>query len=129
MDEFKVGDKVWSVELGWGVVADIVEDDRSYQIFVTFDDKREETFTKNGCRHDYYERTLFFEEILIPESALKRPWEPEKGEWIAVSYTGSVWSIRKFREKDECYFICDSTSNNAYEYWTLAKPLTDFINE
>ena len=69
---FKVGQRVWSFEEGYGIVTD-VRDTKifDYPVIVLFDNDIAIHFTTDGRAHIRCNRTLFFEEIPIPKSALK----------------------------------------------------------
>lgn len=71
MVEFKVGERVYSVTWGWGVVDRMINND-SYPVLVKFDCNQIISHTVDGKHNKYALRTLFFEEIPIPESALVR---------------------------------------------------------
>ena len=73
--EFKVGDRVWDIRFGWGEVHRIDSD--CSPIVVYFDDDREDSYTVNGEFNKNQRRTLFFQEIPIPESALYTIDKPE----------------------------------------------------
>ncbi|MGL5711723.1 MAG: hypothetical protein ACRCX2_01780, partial [Paraclostridium sp.] len=68
---FKVGDRVWCVDFGWGTVVAIKS--LSYPVNVEFDDGQHQSFVEDGRHYQSGLRALFFEEIDIPKSALKRP--------------------------------------------------------
>lgn len=75
---FKVGDKVWCLTYGWGVVDSIYED-KSYPVSVIFENKGNiVVFTLEGKRFTYALRELFFDEIPIPKRALERPRKTAK---------------------------------------------------
>lgn len=73
--EFKVGDKVWHREFGWGKVTRF-RDVSTYKVIVGFK-YTEHTFTPDGRGDLQSPRTLFFEEIPVPPSALFAIDEPE----------------------------------------------------
>lgn len=70
---FKVGDRVWCIKYGWGTVVE-VERGCVYPVCVKFDNGARDAFTNEGLSdYEYGYRVLFFEEIIIPNSALERP--------------------------------------------------------
>lgn len=94
---FKVGQRVWDCSRGYGAVIRIIDDeDAEYPVVVLFDDKLDNNdtmyFTLDGRQYKRYNRTLFFEEILIPESALKpKRWRAKKNEcYFAVNTWGEI---------------------------------------
>ena len=67
-DEFKVNNKVWDTAYGWGDVVSL-SSDIDFPVVVKFaniDDII--SYTKDGRQSNDTNRTLFFEEIIIPES-------------------------------------------------------------
>ncbi len=96
---FKVGDKVWAINNGWGVVRRI-DECQQYPVVVKFV-KRDLaiTYTLEGIEALGERRTLFFEEIPIPESALISPrWRAERGEsYYSVNCFGEVIPIVDLR--------------------------------
>ena len=94
---FKVGQRVWDCSRGYGTVNRIIDDeDAEYPVVVLFDDKFDNNdtmyFTLDGRQYKRYNRTLFFEEIPIPESALKpKRWRAKKNEcYFAVNTWGKI---------------------------------------
>jgi len=71
----KVGDKVWCVLNGWGVIV-AIEEHAVYQIEVSFDDNTTpcEEYTLEGFMLDAHNSpSLFWNEFEIPESAYAKP--------------------------------------------------------
>lgn len=104
-DEFEVGDRVWDIKYGWGEVVSIDE----YNLFsvkVVFE-RLTKLYSKNGKDTIDKNRTLFFEEIKIPESATKRPrWRAEKkNDFYYISVEGKVCTTADMYSKiyDEMY--------------------------
>jgi hypothetical protein len=95
MDEFKVGDKVWDMTYGWGEIYNIIGG--GFPIHVNFDSIYI-SYTLNGECYAGKNRTLFFEEIKIPESAYKRPrWRAEKQDsYCFIAGTGLVTMQKDF---------------------------------
>lgn len=71
--QFKRGDIVWSLEYGWGIIVS-TNYGNTYSLRVSFKNK-DVAYTPDGKRLDYLNRTLFFQEIPIPEDCLKRNGE------------------------------------------------------
>lgn len=65
---FEVGDKVWSVVYGWGEVEEIKES--RWPVRVLHNNGDLIGYTYDGREFKEENRTLFFEEIPIPQSAL-----------------------------------------------------------
>lgn len=71
---FEVGVKVWDFRYGWGKVVEIKNDGYDYPVKVEFDETKDYClYSKEGKEFHLLARTLFFEEIPIPASALERP--------------------------------------------------------
>ena len=92
-DEFKVGDTVYCVIFGKGKIIDIGIG--TYPLSVEFfygNSNFTRGYTQDGKYADSGFRTLFFEEIKIPESAYKRPkWRAEKGcDYFYVMSEGNI---------------------------------------
>ncbi len=108
-NQFEVGDRVWSFRYrDWGKVLESND----------FDIKIE--FEREGIEWCEVE-DLFFEEIVIPESARVRPipkHELKPGQPVCVKLKASRnWHIRAFvKERDDGTFICTAgggTGRNA----------------
>lgn len=69
-DEFRKGDKVFCVGMGWGKVVEVVSN-IAYPILVKFAQDYG-AFTKDGSYDEEEHQSLFFEEIKIPDSAYLR---------------------------------------------------------
>lgn len=79
--KFNIGDKVWDMRFGWGVVKRYAEG-RLYPVEVLFYGNGEcNEFTDDGRYHTSdVSPTLFFEEIPIPETALRKTkWRADNG--------------------------------------------------
>jgi hypothetical protein len=106
--EFQVGDVVWDVIYGKGVVTDVA-DSNDYPIEVTFRDKENEweSFTADGKRYFSYPRTLFFSEPKI-EGAVVRPFTPTlEGKTVVIYSSGfpeGVLRVVKKETEDKVYF-------------------------
>lgn len=94
MVEFRVGDKVYSTVWGWGEVKRI-NTGVSYPVVAEFGDNKI-TYTEDGRQCVGSLRSLFFEEIPIPESALVRKYQYKKGELVWYKTIGEADKIRFF---------------------------------
>src|SRR5574344_855888 len=98
-DEIKVGDTVYCVIFGKGTVKSI--DIGDYPVFVEFflgNSMCIIAYTQDGKFDTSGLRTLFFEEIPIPESAYKIPrWRAEKQDsYCFIAGTGLVTMEKDF---------------------------------
>ncbi|MGL5050649.1 MAG: hypothetical protein ACRC6E_08515 [Fusobacteriaceae bacterium] len=109
---FKVGDKVYDIKFGFGEVVEIRECGLN-NVGVKFGN-----FVRFYTQYGFYgaidfNRSLFFEEIEIPVSALTRPrWRALKG--------GVFWYVSAFgiaTKGIDYYSICDDTLNKVGNYF------------
>ncbi|MGL5051709.1 MAG: hypothetical protein ACRC6E_13940 [Fusobacteriaceae bacterium] len=86
---FKVGDKVWDIRFGWGKVID-TKHTKTLPICVEFGSRYIKYAIDGRDRNDDYciNRSLFFQELVITEEALK------KAKWRA-------------KTNDDVYFTVD----------------------
>lgn len=90
-DAFRVGDVVWDVVFGKGLVYKISEMDY-YSIKVEFENGFEKSFTPDGKIHAESNRTLFFSEPKI-EASVTRPFVPTLvGKRVVVRYFDETWT-------------------------------------
>ena len=92
-DEFKVGDTVYCVIFGKGKIIDKTYNIyNAYPLKVEFENRIKYSYTQDGKSTATSNRTLFFEEIKIPESASKRPrWRAEYPDpYYFIAGTGLV---------------------------------------
>lgn len=91
-DEFKVGDEVYCFFNKKGKCIKIEYDRRTYPVIIRFETGKVLSYTPSGKCEINGVRTLFFEEIKIPESAYKRPrWRAEEGKYYYyISGTGLI---------------------------------------
>lgn len=124
---FKVGQRVWDCLRGWG---EIVEDrtqennDLVYPIGVKFEKYTYMCrYTVKGQMNPAYNRTLFFEEIPIPESALKpKRWRANTGgEYYFINSGGSIDSVY------EDGFAIDNNRYNCGNYFKTRKEAKESI--
>ena len=98
IDEFKVNDEVWDTTYGWGNVVSL-NGDIDLPVVVIFENGYNTLrYTKDGRQSNVTSRTLFFEEITIPDSAYKRPkWRAEKFDaYFFVAGTGLLLEQKEF---------------------------------
>ncbi|MGL5594606.1 MAG: hypothetical protein ACRDDH_11775 [Cetobacterium sp.] len=103
--EFRDGDRVWSTRSGWGTVEGRGDDYfGDFPVRVEFDDGSRIDFTSDGKEYTVDKlQSLFFEEIVVPESALyKNAWRAERDD--DYYYIGSIGRVEKDREVG---FGCD----------------------
>lgn len=99
---FEVGDKVWTIDNGWGEVIEM-KDGIAYPVSVEFE-KSKVSYTKDGREFESKNVVLFFEEIPIPESALVRPkWRAEMHEpYYFINSRGDVCRTLDERTTFDC---------------------------
>jgi len=107
--EFQVGDVVWDVIYGKGLVTDVANKmDCDFPVRVTFGVTRgQDTFTKDGKRYASFPRTLFFSEPKI-EGAVVRPFTPTlEGKTVVIYSSGfpeGVLRVVKKETENKVYF-------------------------
>lgn len=102
---FTVGLQVWDFEKGWGVVSN-VDFNTVYPVEVLFDNGITQTYTTEGKSFvGAKNRILFFEEIPIPESALKRKFH-------TANFLLSLSKEVKFEENKKNFYVIFSHSDN-----------------
>jgi len=102
---FKVGDKVFHLQHGWGKVTNI-DTKQDYPITVIFNDINSYCFTEKGCMNAWDNLpTLSFTEYTLQGFSQERPIElPEVGEEIMVSLGGGKhWVLGTFIEYRPAY--------------------------
>ena len=106
METYKVGDKVYHYDYGWGKVLEY-SDHGSTPVKVNFPEVDATIwFTKDGReRHIQRVRVLSFTEYTLQGFSQERPIElPEVGELCLVSVDGVNWEVRYFMKYEEGYF-------------------------
>ena len=109
-DTFKVGDVVWCLIYGKGIVKNILDQYTMYSVIVAFENGENiMTYTQDGKVSSSSKRTLFFSEPKI-EALTTRPFMPTLiGKKIVVTlYNGSSFVGEVLDEdKDFILFRCD----------------------
>ena len=110
---FKVGDKVFDHNYGWGIVTEI-NIDSEHPIIVLFNEFRD-IYTFDGRFCGTLKPTLSFTEYKIEGFSQESPrLLPNKGDivWVRDS-DDSQWLITHFMfKKDNMYFVSDNCSDN-----------------
>ena len=122
---FKVGDKVYHVDYGWGIIdhiEDNIEDNFNdkHPIQVTFEEDTK-YFTIDGRYYDYSKnKSLSFTEYTLQGFSQERPIElPEVGELCLVrDNKGAVWHVRHFEGYIPNEVACFKTDSG---YWEQMK--------
>ncbi len=88
----RVGDRVYSMEYGWGEVKNIHSWSNEKPYEVDFNGKQVFYTEAGKLETTSANRTLFFDEIPIPVRALNRPLErcTQGGEYLYVDSTGEI---------------------------------------
>jgi len=109
---FKVGDKVFDIHHGWGVIIEINQH-LTFSISVNFDDDFYESYTYDGRSDNIISKFLSFTEYKIEGFSQERPEElPKKGQivWGKNELT-SEWQIGHFFAKSANGYLISSNSN------------------
>ena len=117
MIEFHVGQRVWCVIFGEGVVAEIICG--VYPVKVRFENGEVDTYTGEGHILSRGNRTLFHHPVKIvqDESAIKPSidWSHVKGEykWLSVNKDGSayVYTNEPERSGSDCWYSHNGSFN------------------
>lgn len=112
---FKFGDKVYSFKYGWGEVVEISIIAVNFPVVVKFKNDTVVYYTQCGVQAEdieYGNRTLFFEEIPIPKSALERP---RKSAEEMLDECDEVMFKKDLKER-KYYLIYGITGNVCYKY-------------
>lgn len=104
MNDFKVGQRVWSFIQGWGTVDELRDDLGEYYVGVKFDDAEYLYYTPDGQWAVGEKRSLFFKEIPIPADALVPPVE-----YLSLRKGDVVY----FKDGDFGYVESTSNSNDS----------------
>lgn len=122
---FKVGDEVYHVDYGWGVIdhiEDNIEDNFNdkHPIQVTFEEDTK-YFTIDGRYYDYSKnKSLSFTEYTLQGFSQERPIElPEVGDLCLVrDNNGAVWHVRHFEGYFPNEVACFKTDSG---FWVQMK--------
>lgn len=121
---FKVGDRVFHIDNGWGVI-DYISDSTNdlHPIQVVFEQVEDDTkyFTIDGRYYDWSEyKSLSFTEYTLQGFTQERPIElPEVGELCLVrDNKGAVWHVRHFEGYIPSEVACFKTDSG---YWEQMK--------
>ncbi|MGL4452689.1 MAG: hypothetical protein ACRCTZ_16095 [Sarcina sp.] len=104
---FKVGQEVWDMAYGWGIVYDVryAESQKTMVVRVHFHSDAVAIYSQDGrrCGCNCKNRVLFFEEIPIPKSALEhKEWRADYGgHYYYVDETGRIIQGIEFG------YVCD----------------------
>ena len=124
---FKVGDKVYHIEYGWGVVK-LINYSFNFPFLVEFNKENIVTFTNDGKGlEDSLNPILSFTEYTLQGFTQERPIElPDVGELCLVrDNEDENWRVREFEFEDAGMFyvksLCGST--DGYDYMKRIKIL------
>lgn len=124
---FKVGDRVYHIDNGWGVI-DYISDSTNdlHPIQVVFEKVEDDTkyFTIDGRYYDWSEyKSLSFTEYTLQGFSQERPIElPEVGELCLVrDYEDDTWLVREFAEYRHGLFICQAVQGEGEVEWKYMK--------
>lgn len=112
---FKVGDVVWDLIYGKGVVKRVTSNNDSYPVTVKFDVDVEDTFTQEGKRYiqQASNRTLFFSEPKI-EALKERPFVPTLvGKKVVIEWPGALAKVVHVYNEDSVRIYTTPEGN----YW------------
>ena len=119
MEKFKVGDRVYCIIFGWGVV-NKVRFDGDYPIEVNFYSENGIYYTIDGRYFDTSKPTLSFTEYTLQGFTQERPITlPEVGELCLVrDNKGAMWHVRRFEDYITSEALCFKTDSG---YWREMK--------
>jgi hypothetical protein len=124
---FKVGDRVYHIEYGWGSVAS-VDKRQAYGLDVKFDRMNCNAvteFTLNGFEFENARTSLLsFTEYTLQGFSQERPIVlPKVGDWCMVkNFHKEEWKLRKFRRFENGYFICEEPDVDIFVFkWEQLK--------
>ena len=126
---FKVGQKVYDIRYGYGVVARI--DDSFFGVKVDYDSLDAiKDYTPTGVYIENECRSLFFAEPEITDAMLNPPWNPVEGEWVLAGHTvNNTFSLRIFIGMDDGHFKCYQEDGITTFSWPYARSLSSLIEE
>lgn len=107
---WEVGQKVFCLLRGKGVVTEFDSDDKVYPVRVDFETGNTDWYTSEGKEESNYNRSLFFSDPQIVADKLppKKPFVPvlKKGDVVVAEYADKVFKI--IVEQEDEYTIRDS---------------------
>lgn len=109
----KIGDRVWSILHGWGVIKDVIVDDsdeNTYPLEVAFDHKgSNRSYTYDGKHYNHeVSPTLFWQEFDLPKfERPKRKVQKQIDGWVNL-YDGDIVGYKFYRSRTDA-------DNNARE--------------
>jgi hypothetical protein len=108
---FKVGDSVYCIICGWGVVSTI-DKSGDFPVRVDFKDESNIGYTTDGRYYANAKRTLSFTEYILENFSQERPIVlPEVGELCLVRNNGGLnWHVKTFKRYEYGEFICNEGS-------------------
>lgn len=109
---FKVGDRVFDIRYGWGIVQHI-DLSANYPIFCGFD-KHKQSYSTDGKVLDNTISTLSFTEYTLEGFSQERPEElPKKGDivWVRNEFP-SEWEIGYFFKKQGNTYYTSASKNS-----------------
>ena len=128
----KVGDRVWSMVYGWGIVNAVDQEDLQYPFRVVFTGGQEKWFT--GCGREiinHLNPTLFWDEVKItppapPPTGLKTDTpilvrDSGGGEWVKRHFHsfGKDGRIRAWSSGYSSYTAINGNHYCAWDAWKL----------
>lgn len=106
---FEVGLKVWSLAFGWGKVT-YFDENVDFPVKVEYLNGETAHYSVDGREYKGENRTLFFDEIPIPESALKKPLR------TAEEMLENCEEIKYKFNEDNFYIYVDDKKNVCYTF-------------
>jgi hypothetical protein len=128
---FKVGDKVFDIRYGWGIVEFIDVKSNFYPINVSFGVLNEDCYTWDGRSYQGLLKVLSFTEYTLEGFSQERPEElPKKGQivWVKDDLEDE-WRVTHFISKiggfiRGCTFFSDEDAS-IWNYMTTENPYKD----
>ena len=117
---FKVGDKVFDIRYGWGLVVSVNILTNDWPVEVVFNGKEEllDEYTFDGRAFINYPPTLSFTEYTLEGFSQERPEElPKKGQivWVREAHK-SHWQIGHFFGKDGNMYLLSSGRPDGWSF-------------
>lgn len=117
---FEVGQKVWDVVRGEGVVVDVRKCVCTYSVVVSFGSGRSESYTADGkCKEEHEKPSIYQYPVEVIKKVTKPSinWEHvhDKFKWIAQDAEGGCWLYEDSPVEDEGEWKCSSGDCTAAE--------------